>query len=240
MLKLIISLAALLALNVAQPSIAVAKSVSQEFSEAWAERQGRYASEVQASQDATKAAVESLLKADLSNQEDFTARLTAFYVSSKNLGLNAGRLETLRKTRDFMAGKPTMIRTQLWLQEQVDRLRSDAVRSEAKMSEARSLKAGENGLTGLDVIKKSGEAFFVSGLMQGQAEELRSVDQNLATYFRAKGEQDARRRAGRAAALQALGQAFQNSANAYQNSTVNQGWSATCTRMGSFTHCSGN
>lgn len=215
---------------------AVAKSVQHEFTEAWNQRLARYSQEVETAKSALPTAMAAFRAAAASNAPDLPAKLNALLAASDNLGYRAGRAQMSQTFLQFMAGKPSAERGELWLQEQMDILVQSDKQSRAEFDRVKALKVGENGTTADSLLSSSGAAVFTGGTVRGQVEELSLINENLRTYYRAKGQQDARRRAAWSEALKNIGQSFQDQSRA----NLNTGWSAHCSTFGSTTNCTGN
>jgi hypothetical protein len=220
------------------PAVA-AKSVSKEFGEAWAERSARYGTEVSKAEASLKYAIDQLFKTDPNNQGQLTASLRAVFGATQILGYNSGRVQVIKDVQALMMSKPSAVRAQMWLQDHIQSTQQLADNASNSLTQAQALNVGENGLKFGDVLKARANAIGNAYYAKGVTDELRSVDQNLSLFYQAKGEEDDRRRAKRAAVLAALGQSMQNMATASQ-AQQNRNWTATCTRMGMMTTCSGN
>lgn len=221
----------LASLCLAAPQQVIAKSVEKEFTEAWTERGDRYAREKDQAAADLKAAFDALSAADAKDRTKAEEGLTAVFRQSYAIGYSAAREQTVRTLLQFMAGKPSAARTELWIEDQADQLRQRSEKAKARSENASKMVIGQNGLTAFDYVKESGAAIFDIGAAQGIADELQSIDSNLTSYFRAKGEQEARRKAMWAAIGQSLKEASQQQ---------NKGWSMSCSTIGQFTNCNGD
>lgn len=208
-----------------------AKSVSKEFQEAWADREHRYAARADEAKAQLPIAMASLNSAD-NDAASTKARLDKLLKVTFDLGYNSARAQVVTDTKAFIDKKPSAERAQLWLQDQADQLRERAQSADEKAAVLKTQKLGQNGATTQSMLKNIGMAIFEAATVKGLADELGLIDQNLAIYYPAKNAEDQRRRQARAAALGAIGQAMQASAN--------QGWAATCTRADQTMSCMGN
>jgi len=228
--KLVVAAAATL---LSPTTIAAAKSVHSEFMTAWTERYTRYDQEYKASQSALKVAGDQFWTAAAANAPDLRSKLDALYAASDDLGYRAGRAEMNQTLLQFIDKKPSAERAELWLQDQMDKLRQAQAATKGQFERAAAMKVGENGATSQTIISSTGTAIFTGGTIRGQVAELALINDNLATYYQAKTQQDAERRARWRAALGAMGQSLQAQAQA------NRGWMAHCTTVGNSTNCMG-
>lgn len=216
------------------PQTATAKSVEKEFAEAWAERVDRYAHVKEQAKADFKPAYDGLEAAAKGGAEQAKQALVKLFDASHALGYNAAREDTLRTLMGFMTNKPSAVRAELWLEDRADNAKTEADRAKSASASAAAMKLGDNGATGADMLNAAVQAVFGLGAAQGRVDELQTIDSNLASFYRAKGEQDTRRRTTLSGILGAIGQGLRDSAQ------QNQGWTAQCSTIGQFTNCSGN
>lgn len=213
-----------------QPSAATAGSTYKEFTAAWAERDARY---VQQHAELDKTAREAT-QAFLANpkSKDSDEKLGQMLVAIKAAMYMDGRGATLRALRIFMEKKRSAAATELWMQERSDAARTSASSLQVRFATLKSLR--DTGKDGTDAyFVDSVSAISDAATLQGQVEELSLIDQNLGSYFRAQGQEDASRRETRARIFGAIGASL---------STYSQpapGWSATCNTYGTSTTCHG-
>ena len=209
----------------------LAKSVSKEFQEAWAEREQRYAARMEEARTQLPIAM-AALNSPGNDESSTKARLDHLLKVTFELGYNSARAQVLSDTQAFIYRKPSPARAQLWLQEQAEKLRERAQSAESKAETVKNQKLGLDGATTQTMLRNMGLAVFETATVKGMADEIGLIDQNLTLYYPAKDAEDQRRRQSRAAILGAIGKSMQE--------TANQGWMATCTRAGPTTTCMGN
>jgi hypothetical protein len=215
----------ILAIAVAISSPAIAESPAQEFEAAWAQRAQNYADDEARAQAFQESAVEQFRATD--TPEDANRLIGPALSALAQWGYAQGREFQLQDFLRMRAEKPSAARVELYFQERQDalqRLFQNAQEQANALKEIGSMPPEE-------YVSKVLETASRNGVLQGAADELALLDQNSATLQQATDERSERRRRTRAAMLGGLGAALANS---------NSGWSATCTRTGSFTHCSGN
>lgn len=215
-----------------------AKSVTKDFAEAWEHRRERYQKEQKAADEAVVQSVTALAEARNAGG-DLNAPINAVFQRAIVAGEKSGKVVALQRLEHFMREKPSSVRAQLWLEEQVAQVQDVMAIAQAEFQTAKELEFAPDGSNFGNVVAAGMTAINRVAFANGAAAELASIDSNLSLYYQAKGQQDAQRRAKRAAILQALSQTAQN----YQNS-LNSGWSATCRTntfgMTTTTQCSGN
>lgn len=214
---------------------ATAKSVHSEFMEAWSQRHDRYDGEFKTAQAGLKSASEQLWAAAAANAPDLRAKLDALFSATDDLGYRAGRADMNQTLLQFIEKKPSAERAELWLQDQMDKMRQAQAAAKEAFDRASAIKIGENGETEQSKLTSMGKAIFAGGTLRGQTAELTLINDNLATYYQAKTQQDAERRARWRAALGAFGQSMQAQAQAQ----ANRNWMAHCTTVGNSTNCMG-
>jgi len=153
------------------------------------------------------------------------------FKSTDEVGYLAGRSQLSSDLIAFMKKKPSAERAELWLQEQIHRLTDEQNVLQVDVDNLGKMKVGENGVTSEALFKANGMIVFKQGTLRGQIEELILMNDNLGSYYRAKGQQDADRRQKWAAILGSIGQSLQ------QQSTVNQSRMINCTTTGNTTNC---
>lgn len=232
--KLIIAAAAVM---MSPAGTSAAKSVHSEYMEAWGERHDRYDGEFKTAEAGLKTAGEQFWAAAAANAPDLRARLDALFAATDDLGYRAGRAEMNQSLLQFIANKPSAQRADLWLQDQMDKMRQAQAAAKGQFDQASAIKIGENGETPQSKLTSMGKAIFAGGALRGQTAELTLINDNLATYYQAKTQQDAERRARWRAALGAFGQSMQ--AQAQAQAQANRSWTAHCTTVGNSTNCMG-
>lgn len=220
-----------LALVFAAP--ASASSTFDDFATAWSERDARYVEKHAALDKEARAATAAFLdNADPASAES-TARLEKMIAAIKAASYVDGRGMILRDLRIHMAKKPTAARTDLWMQEKADSVRTQSSDLDGKFADLKRRSAAGQGETD-SYFTDTIAALIMAATLQGQVEELTLVDANLGSYFQAKGQEDASRRQARARIFGAIGAAL-SSYSAPENSL----WSATCTTAYGTTRCTG-
>ena len=228
MRRMLILVAAALALSAPQPK-ALAKSVQQEFSQAWTDRGARYEQEQLRLNKQIDDAWKSLEGATQASSPDVKSRTDQFIVALQDGAYMHGRAALLSAFKEHMAKKPSAAATDLWVQERVDTLRMQA---DALDKRGEQLKTD----TSAGTFKGRLRALADSAEFMGTVAEMQLVDQNLATYFKAKSAQDEQRRRARAAFFGALAGSFGSTP-----APPPTPWIATCqtTAFGNSTTCRG-
>lgn len=200
MRKVVILIFALM-LFVGAPSDA--KSVHKEFSEAWAERDNAYADDFARLLQQANDAVEAY-RATVAAGEPRVVQIAAFKAAmDKAHAASAarGRGLLLIEFREFMIGKPSAARTELWIQEKAAELQREEAAVEAQRQSIETFPTE----TPDQVIVASTQSWFQAhGTLQGRVGEILLIDANLRSYFTARGEEKARSRGALAAILGGL------------------------------------
>lgn len=221
-----------LALALAAPVAVAASSVFDDFTAAWSERDARYVEQhASLDKEAREATATFFAAADPSSPES-AARLERMILAIKAASYVDGRGRVLRDLRIHMAKKPTEARAELWMQEKADSTRALATEVDAKFADLKRRSA--SGDQSDSFFTDSVTALVMAASLHGQIVELTLVDQNLGSYFRVKGQEEASRRESRARIFSAIGAAL-STYSAPQNSP----WTATCTTSYGTTRCSG-
>ena len=227
MRRLVLLLAVALAFALAE-GVASAKSVQQEFSQAWTERGERYEAEQLRLNARADEAWKALDEAMKSNTPDVKDRTGQFITALQDGAYNYGRAMLLDAFKEHLAKKPSAAATELWMQERVDALRTQAEALD---------RAGER-LANDDspgAFKAKFSALATSAKFFGTVAELKLLDENLGSYFKAKSVQDDGRRRARAAFFGALAGA----ARAY-DTQPSFPRTTTCQSSGNAVTCTGN
>lgn len=219
---------ALIALSLAvSPVQAVAKSVYKEFAELLLERDNRYVEEARAAADRNNAAVDAFKDTVAKQGPDGGEKLIAVLDAAQAYGYANGRGETLRDFRMHMEKKPSLQRTDFWLQEKLDAVKlasAQVQKNEQAIKEMQGAKAEP--VKVLNAMEQNRRAM---GEAMGQIDELMLINRNSATYYQAKNEETQRRMA----AWQAISQSLQAAA-------ANKPKFTNCTTNGPFTNCMTN
>lgn len=218
-------------------SPACAKSVTKEFQEAWAVRSARY--DRQASDAKDKLVVGQKQMQDASTEDAMREGLERSMSATFDLGYFNARSVVVHSVESFIKTKPSVVRAQLWIQEQIEQVKVQASVAREHAEAAKGNKIGVNGVTADSSIKALGTAMFEAGVVKGASEELAMMNQNFSIYYPAKNEQDQRKREAVAGVLAGIGQVGQNLA-AESRAMLSRNWSATCSTAGDFTRCHGN
>jgi hypothetical protein len=219
---------------VLQPGSAYA-GVYKDFWKAWAERDARHVAEHAQLDKAAREATENLMVSLKESSPEMPAKMERMFTAIDAAWFIDGRVWMLRDLRIHMEKKPSAAKTELWLQERIDSLRAEERAVKAKWAEVDGMR--EKGASDLLVyLQESVLAVSMAATLRGKVEELNLLDQNLASYFRAKGQEDMERRQARARIFGAMGAAL----SAYSRPQPDTSWTATCTTFGNRTNCHGN
>ena len=203
----------------------VKASVYKDFVKAWDARDQTYRSERQAleasAQSAADRAVQALVSDDRFASDDLVAALTAAWSLSELVG----RGHTLWELREHMANRPSAALSELWFQGKVDEVRRRQTDADLIERQIEKLKDRDT-VTVRQWIAALERLSMMRGAISGTAAELVLIDQNLRSYYRARGEDGGGSAAQWQAILQALG-----SAERTKQDDVQQ-WSAQCARTG--------
>lgn len=235
-----IALALAISIPILPIQLAEARSVQDDYQEAWAGRLARYQAEADTGKSAVEAANAKL--GTLAENDPATSQtVTALFDGVEQWGFAVGRKTALGELQKFMATKPSSQRAELWMQDQSDMIRQFADKTGADAKAIGAMKIGEGGVTVESAFIAYREFRYRLGATRGLLSELELVDKNIASFFQAKSEQDERRRAKRAAFFGAIGEALQE--NERNNAAMLGGsspWMATCSQWGNRTECRGN
>lgn len=191
-----------------------AKSVHKEFSEAWSQRDQAYAEDfTQLLEDANKA-VEAY-KASVTENHPPEQQVALFRTAmDKAHAASAarGRGMFLIEFREFMAGKPSAARTELWVQEKAAEIQRD----EAALNRLQqSIEALPEGTPDHKVASATQDWIEAHGQLQGEVGEIILIDANLRSYFAGRGEEQANKRSALAGILGSLGASLQQQQNGF-------------------------
>jgi hypothetical protein len=218
---------------------ALAKSSYSEFSGAWKDRADRYAAQhAELDQKARKAVVDFDAVARIPNSPELAARVREMWAAIQAVGYNEGRGAALFELRTLMEKHPSPGRIDVWMQEQVERVQSAGRDATAQIESVHHTTIGQNGVTAIQYLTQAENAYRADAQAAGTADELKLIQENLASYYQERGQEQAVREARRRAlaqSLAAVGQAFRDAAPPPSTS-----WHATCTQFGTTTHCNGN
>jgi hypothetical protein len=207
-----------------------ARSLEKDFAETWSARETQFATELKDDQTRYQTALSDLLADKQASSSDLMAKTTTLLQSVQIIGEAAGHADTIYHLRTFMHGKPSALKANLWLHDQGDTAKREAIAAHADIA---AVQQDQNATPG-DMIQRTSSALLRLSHAHGAIAELAVINDNLGQYYDAKSERDQARRQAFAAALLGLGNAIQESSRQGQN------WMMTCTQMGSFTNCSGN
>lgn len=213
---------AALSLMIASPATA---STYKDFVKVWDARDATYRAERAAldanAQSAAARAVEALVAADPEASEDLVLALTAAWSLSELVG----RGQMLFQLREHMAEKPSAALSEAWLQGKADEIRRRAVDADLIERQIDVLKNRDSTSVKLWIAALE-RLSMMRGNISGMASELLLIDQNLRSYYRARGEENARSAAIWAAALSAVGSSVRDKQHDIQHR------SAVCARTG--------
>lgn len=222
-------LAALVTAMPMQPLLA--RSVHTEFVEAWQERLKRYELSSEKAGEQLKSRAQDFFGSSDTDETVLQAKLAAVFDATDEVGVLAGRSQLSSDLITLMKKKPSAERAEFWIQEQVHRLTDEDKSLKTEFDALSRMKIGENGVTSQSLFKANGMAVFKLGTLRGQIEELALVNDNLASYYQAKNQQDADRRQKWKAILGSIGNSLQ------QQSTYNRSRMINCTTVGNSTNC---
>lgn len=219
------------------PAALQAKSVAKEFQEAWASRSARY--EQQAQDARTKLEAGKQLIKTGSSEQQVRGAIGDALNGTYEYGYYKGRGLALASVQELIKSKPSSVKANLWMQDQIDQLQERARAATQNMEQARSIALNPGNTDPETGVAAMGSAMFESGSVKGVADELALMNQNLSLYFPAKSVEERQKRAAWAGVFQSIGQIGQNM-TAQSQAMMNRNWSATCSTTGGFTRCSGN
>ena len=222
----------LLALLVAICSPAFGRSVREEFAPLWAARLSQY----QAEQAATRQRVEDAAKppsdSDPARAEAHYANLLQALVAD---GEVKGREQVASDLIAHMRNKPSAELSEAWIQGLADRVKRDRDDLNSR-SEALKRQGSAKLIAPKEYFEETFKLAATAGIIRGRASELALIDQNLRSFYQAKGGQDEQRRRARAAFFGALAGSFGSTP-----APPSPPWIATCqtTAFGNSTTCRG-
>lgn len=222
----------LFALFLAISGPAVGRSVRDEFEPLWASRLSQYQAEHVAASQRVKDAAQPPSDSDPTRADAHYANLLQALVAN---GEVKGREQVVSDLIAHMRKKPSAELSEAWIQGLADRVKRDRDDFNSRN----------------DTLKKQGAAKLISpkeyfedtftlaataGIIRGRAAELALIDQNLRSFYQAKGEQDEQRRRARAAFFGALAGSFGSTP-----APPSTPWTATCQTsvFGNSTTCRG-
>lgn len=109
-----------------------------------------------------------------------------------------GRGLLLIEFREFIAGKPSAARTELWIQEKAAELQRE---DDTVNAQRQSIETFPAGTPEGEMIAATQSWIEAHGRLQGRVGEILLIDANLRSYFAARGEEKARSRSALAAIL---------------------------------------
>lgn len=225
-------LAVVATLMVTAPSQELAaRSVHSEFVEAWQERLKRYELSSDNAGEKLKSRAQEFFNSEGVDDSILQTRLAAVFDATDEVGVLSGRSQLSSDLIALMKKKPSAERAELWIQEQVHRLTEEDKSIKTEFDALSKMKVGENGVTSESLFKANGMAIFKLGALRGQIEELALLNDNLASYYQAKNQQDADRRQKWKAILGSIGNSLQQQSNYNRSRMIN------CTTVGNSTNC---
>jgi len=195
----------LMGLLIAAPATA---SVYKDFAKAWEERDQTYRGEREAlesrARSSAERAVNALVDSEPTAAEDLVLALSAAWSLSELVG----RGQMLYALREHMAAKPSAVMSEIWIQGKADGLRrrqadTDMIEREMGILEGRDTIGVQQWIAALERLS------MMRGAIAGEAAELSLISQNLATYYRARSDEQARSAELWAGVLAALAGAVQ-------------------------------
>lgn len=188
---------------------AEAKSVQKEFVETWTARDARYQADYSSQVDTANASVDAFVKAANtdSSPDDVGTLFSVAMDRVHEASITLGRGKTVHELLELAERKPSAARGELWMQEQVDLLRQ----RQSNLNELQETMTNLGSSAGLSKIVEVTQKWVQAhGELQGRTEELSLLDLNLASYFKARGEEQAIRSANRRAVFAGIARALQD------------------------------
>ncbi len=141
-----------------------------------------------------------------------------------------GRYWVLSELREHMDDKPSAVSSELWMQEKVSEVQSDARLADNHWTQLANL-PDEASLT--ERLSKFEAAVVGGARVQGVVDELTLIDQNLASYYQGRSEE----RANRSRIFAAIGSALMQSS---RQATIAPSVRTRCSTYGGVTNCTSN
>ena len=212
-----------------------AKSVHKEFTEAWSERDNQYSSSYSVLVDTTNASIKNF-RLSLENGGDNTVPLFKIAMdNAHDASVVKGRGLILNDLIALAKNKPSPARSEIWMQREIDKLKSQ----NNTLATLQAAMEGQGAETPLEQKIKAIQSWVQQhGLVTGKTEELSLIDQNLASYHRAKSASDQRKRAARRAFFGILGSALARSSVRRNDFTPTI--TTHCNTFGGITTCRSN
>jgi hypothetical protein len=176
--------------------------------------------------------------ARIPNSPEVAAKVREMWAAIQAVGYNEGRGTALFDLRTLMEKHPSPGRIDVWMQEQVERVQSAGREAAAEIDTLHRATIGQNGVTTIQFLSQAETAYSAGARAAGTADELKLIQENLASYYQEQGQEQAVREARRRAfaqSLEAIGQAFRDAVP-----PPSTPWQATCTQFGKTTHCNGD
>lgn len=137
--------------------------------------------------------------------ENVKARFDAAMDAVHAASLSKGRGELVNEYWAILDDKPSAMESELWLQSEASEIETDYRRLDQLASALKVAEASEDVEA---VVRASQEWVTLHGELVGRVAELDLLSSNLASYYQAKGERDARRKAALSAFLGSMGRSL--------------------------------
>lgn len=163
-------------------------SVHSDFVKIWDARDSTYRAEraaLDANAEASAGrAIEALVAGDAAAADDLELALTAAWSLSELVA----RGQTLWELREHMATKPSAALSEVWVQGKFDEARrrqtdADLIERQLQVLRSRDRISVQQWIAALERLT------MMRGAISGSASELMLIDQNLRSYYRAKGQE---------------------------------------------------
>ena len=218
-----------------------AKSVHKEFLAAWSSRSTVYEKEfVNQITDANSKVTKYLKAFDNSEPntiEYFRNAMDAAYAAN----VTRARGELMHELLERMQKKPSAAASELWIQERISVLKEKAVAAEKnrqRVNDLLSKTEEERGYEGFrELVKNVQQAAEGYGYIYGMNAELDLIDQNLRSYYVARGQEKRARSQALSAFFGSMAQSFSRE-NSYLEPM--RTLKTRCTKFGFTTTCTTN
>lgn len=213
-----------------------AKSSLNEFTAAWVAREAQYRDQHGTLDQNARAAIQAYETAIANNSPDSGQNLHRMLGAIQAASFTDGRGQALNALRAFMGRRPSNLQIELWMQERGDEMRIEASGIAANLRGLNEARPEEKS-TGA-FMQRTVTALAQNATFQGKLAEMRLIDSNLGTYFRAKTAEDDERRLARQRIFAAIGSSLSQWAS-QPGTSAQPGWTVHCDRFGNQVSCRG-
>lgn len=231
-----------LALLVVMAQVPVdAKSAYKEFYSAWSERSSGYEDEFVRQLDGANQKItvyqKALEESDPKTADYFRTAMDAAYATN----VTRARGELMHELLERMKKKPSAAASELWIQERVSIVKEKALAAEQNKGRIEELLSKPEGISSADefnnLVKNVQKAAEGYGYIYGMNAELDLIDQNLRSYYVARGQEKRARSQALSAFFGSIAQSFSQ-----QNSYIEPSQTLTtrCSKFGWTTTCTTN